>query len=947
MSTVTETNVPDSFAPIVLGFTAPARAMFAARLAELSPALTAEEAGVIRAAAEEALNTNASLKLNRVLLLELHIAKRMGELTAADDASCFAQFVQHSLQPAFLDHLNRRYPSLHARLSRALHAQRSAIETLVTRFVTDRTQLSQLPGQPAGHLIALHLGQGDLHGGGQSVARLTLEGGEVIYKPRSLRIDRVLETFLARIFVDVPHRICVPEVLDRGDYGWAAFIAQRYCSGEEELRVFYRNLGHWLAVLRLLGGTDIHQENLIACGPVPVVIDVESLFCMMPKTAPSPYGDAFDVASELIRNSVLRTGIVPYRAPALGFFGVDMSAAGALPGQQPQVHIPIIAQEGTTEARLEVINADVQQAQNHPSPDPDVSKYWNHISDGFLDVTARFRERDTRGELVPLLADFEGCQARDIRRATQAYVEIGRMLWHPASLHEEAKAIERARDLLARNAAVMPQAPSTLAEIISEIDDLRYGDVPIFAAPLTRARIDDAVADWRAMRLELEELTVRSALVATHLNLSDEEPQDDRAARRYAARHPHADQLDQRRRKLAAEAIERLLRLSVHGKDGSITWITPEVNRAGWQVQPLATDLYFGLGGVVVALAGYLHETGQGRADAVAGTEEALDGALRVLRAMEADEKQELSGGFTGYGAQIWTWLTLHDLQQKTEYLDRAIHFAEALERLGFESDKAFDILGGASGAIPPLLGLAHATRDQRWLDLAARAANHLVTTAMIEGHAAHWPTMRTPDPIGGFAHGSMGIAWSLSRLVLAGAGNVAEHARWGDIAEKGFQLQYEQYDETVGNWFITQQGVRRESFHNWCYGSVGIGMAAGDLYARSGDAKYLHTLRRAVAAGRDKWGSSHTLCHGDFSLWEWLVRAAQWDPEGCALDAIHPVARVVSAIEEHGGIVGGMARDAFTPGLMTGLAGAIYSLNRMHPECTLPSPLLLEARMA
>ncbi|MFC3653813.1 type 2 lanthipeptide synthetase LanM family protein [Dyella humi] len=943
MSTTAETNTSDSFAPVILSFTTPVRAMFSARLAELSSALAPGEMELISNAAEDALNTNASLKLNRVLLLELHAAKRMGELTAPDEAGRFAQFVEQALQPQFLDHLNHRYPFLHERLSRALNAQRRAIEALVTRFVTDRGLLAQLPGHPKGCLIALRLGQGDLHGGGQSVARLSLEGGEVIYKPRSLRIDRVLETFLARIFGDDPQRICAPAVLERGDYGWAAFVAHRYCNSDEELRVFYRNLGHWLAVLRLLGGTDIHQENLIACGPVPVVIDVESLFSMLPKAEPSPYGDAYDAAAELIRNSVLRTGIVPYRAPALGFFGVDMSAAGALPGEQPQVHIPVIAQEGTTEARLKIIDADVLPAQNHPSPEPHVSKYWNYISDGFLDVTSRLQQLDAKNELTPLLVDFEGCQARDIRRATQAYVEIGRMLWHPASLHDEAKAIERACDLLTRNAAVVPQAPSTPAEIAAEIDDLRYGDVPIFAAPLTRTRIDEAAADWRAMRLELEELTVRSALVATHLNLSDDQPEDDRAARRYAARHPYVDHLDQRRRKLAAEAVERLLRLSVRGKDGSITWITPEVNRAGWQVQPLATDLYFGLAGVVIALAGYLHETDRGHADPVAGIAEALEGSLHVLQAMEADETQELSGGFTGFGAQIWTWLTLHDLQPRRESLERAIHFAEALERLGFESDKAFDILGGASGAISPLLGLADATGDQRWLNLAARAANHLEATAVIRDDSAHWPTVRTPDPIGGFAHGSMGIAWSLARLVLTGAGNDADRTRWIALADRGFHLQAEQFDETIGNWFITQQGVRRESFHNWCYGSVGIGMAAGDLYARSGDSKYLQTLRRAVAGARDKWGSSHTLCHGDFSLWELFVRAAKWDPEGCPLEPIHPVARVVSAIEEHGGIVGGMARDAFTPGLMTGLAGAIHSLNRMHPECALPSPLLLE----
>jgi type 2 lantibiotic biosynthesis protein LanM len=945
VSITTETHASDSFAPVILGFTAPIRAMFAARLAELAAALSPDEIALIRSTAEEALNANASFKLSRVLLLELHAANRAGELTATDEAGRFAQFVQQAQQPAFLEHLNQRYPSLHTRLSRALNAQRNAIEALIARFATDREKLAQLPGRPHGSLIGLSLGQGDLHGGGQSVAKLSLDSGEVIYKPRSLRIDRVLETFLARVFGTSPHRIRVPDVIDGGDYGWAEFVSHRYCQDDAELRVFYRNLGAWLAILRVLGGTDIHHENLIACGPVPVVIDVESLFSMMPKAPPSKYGDAFDTAADLIRNSVLRTGIVPYRAPALGFFGVDMSAAGALPGEQPQVHVPVIAQEGTTAARLDIIKADLLPAQNHPSAEPDVSKYWNQLSDGFLEVTARLRQLDARGELIPLLVDFENCQARDIRRPTQAYVEIGRMLWHPASLHDESKAIERARDLLARNAAVLPQAPSAPAEIDTEIADLCYGDIPIFAAPLTRTRIDEALSDWRAMRLELEELTIRSALVATHLNLSEDQPEDVRSERRYAARHPHEDYLDQRRRKLAVEAVERLLRLSVRGKDHSVTWITPEINRAGWQVQPLATDLYFGLAGVAVALAGYVHETIANRADAVAGVDETLSGALQVLCAMEIDEQQELSGGFTGYGAQIWTWLTLHHLQKDPACLDRAIHFGEALERLGFESDKAFDILGGASGAIVPLIGLAEATRQQRWLDLAARAADHLANTAVITGDAAYWPTMRTPDPIGGFAHGSMGIAWSMARLVLAGAGNDADRARWSAIAECGFHLQHEQYDETVGNWFITQQGVRRESFHNWCYGSVGIGLAAGDLYARSGEQQHLHTLRRAVAAARDKWGSSHTLCHGDFSLCEWLVRAAQWDPEGCRMDAIHPAARVVSAIEEHGGIVGGMARDAFTPGLMTGLAGAVYSLNRMHPDCTLPSPLLLETR--
>jgi hypothetical protein len=40
------------------------------------------------------------------------------------------------------------------------------------------------------------------------------------------------------------------------------------------------------------------------------------------------------------------------------------------------------------------------------------------------------------------------------------------------------------------------------------------------------------------------------------------------------------------------------------------------------------------------------------------------------------------------------------------------------------------------------------------------------------------------------------------------------------------------------------------------------------------------------------------------------------------------------------------MTRAAFTPGLMTGLSGAIHGLNRLHADCAVPSPLLFERRV-
>ena len=43
--------------------------------------------------------------------------------------------------------------------------------------------------------------------------------------------------------------------------------------------------------------------------------------------------------------AVLRTGIVPFRSRVLGFGRADLSAAGSLPGEQPQLQVPVIADD--------------------------------------------------------------------------------------------------------------------------------------------------------------------------------------------------------------------------------------------------------------------------------------------------------------------------------------------------------------------------------------------------------------------------------------------------------------------------------------------------------------------------------------------------------------------------------------------------------------------------
>ncbi len=933
----------NSFSRIVRHYVAPVSTGCAARLQILGPALSAGEIDLLQAQAHTALLENAQLKLNRLLLLELHAAVRAGQVSSTDPADQLQQFVALATSTAFADHLRQRYPALMPRFDAMQQAHATAIVELATHIGEDRAQLEALVGQPAGLLTGLSLGKGDLHGGGRTVAKVSFEGGTVMYKPRSLRIDAVLDHFLGVVFPDQPERVRVPRVVDCGDHGWAGFAMHRFCSDDTQLATYYRGLGHWLAILRLIGGTDIHLENLIACGPTPVIVDAESVFSPPLATTPSGYGNAYDMAVALMHNSVLRTGIVPFRTNGLGMEGVDLSAAGALPGEQPKVKVPIIVEGGEYPARLGMVEADFAVAQNHPCERPDVSRFWDEISEGFMQASSRLRALDHSGSLARMLEPFQGCQVREVQRPTMAYAEIGRMLWHPASLHNEPAAIARAMDLLIRNAAVSPAASAEPDEVLAEINALRVGDIPLFAEALSAERIDRVVDNWRSMRIDLEELTIRSTLVATDLNQHALARAEARDGYTYAARNPRADDLEQRRRGHCRDAVNNLIKLCVHGDDGTITWITPEITQTGWTVQPVQTDAYFGLGGIAFALAAYQREVAAGRALPVDGLDDAVEGAVRIYLSMCARDQPVIGGGLVGAGARIWTLLTLHRLLEHDALLSAARDAGHALAAADFADVPKYELLDGLAGSILPLIQLTEVTGERRWLDVAARAARTLQAAAVVDERGARWPTPQFDEPIGGFAHGAMGIGWVLARLALTEAGSADDRVAWQKLASGAFKFQDALFEPETGRWRDLHLRDGQKIFPTWCHGSVGMGLAAADLYARTGHPDHLRMMRRAVADASGRWGFSHTLCHGDLSIRELLVRAAELDPDGCPYPEDSGAIEVISSIEEHHGLVGGLTRAAFTPGLMIGLAGAVYGLCCMHPDCRLPSPLLLE----
>ncbi len=908
--------------------------------------------GLIASLTEKVMN-----RVIRVLLLDLHIARVTGRLTATDPAGRWDQWREQISRPDFWPSMSERYPTLLDRVRTLVDNSCTAALTMARRFAADRDHVASLAGGEA-ELTEVSFGAGDSHRGGQTVCALTLTGGRAYYKPRPLAVDAVLARFLAEVVPDDPPgtRIRIPDFVDRGDYGWTAHVAHRWCADDEELRCYYRNLGHWLAVTRLLGTGDLHRENLIAAGPVPVVIDCETLFTPYWPLPASGFGEAHDRAVGVLDESLLRTGLLPGRGGRLGLRGVDVSAAGGLAGEQPEQTRPVILDPGTDQARLGFETVPIPASHEHqPTPGPRLHEMWHHVVEGYESLTAGLAELDRRGRLEPLLAPFRTCEVRILRRDTIVYSELETMLWHPAALHREEVARARVARLLTAQAEHSPSATDDPAVVEAEIADLLVADVPVFTTVAGTGEITGpggvpagsvgdlvgaALQRWRQRNEVVDREVLECAVVSAY-----REEGGYAATTSLEPTKVDTTDLERRRRRAAAGLVATLAERAVTGSDGTITWIAPVLGPTGMAVQPVGLEMYSGLPGIALLLAAYAGEVAAGRADPVPEVDDMLTRALATLRTMEdrvaaerrdhPDARPEMPGGYVGLGSRIWGWLALARLGavDREEAVARSSELAAQVPAAVAEDDEP-DVLVGRAGAIVPLLRLAEASGDDRWRREAASIGERLAAAAITDDRGARWSGFRSPDGLGGFAHGSLGIGWALGRLADA-----TGEQRFADLAEAAFRYQEWLWDEAAGGWRDPRKPAGTAS--NWCYGCDGMAAVAEERAAGPDGDRWRNVLRRAAAATvTSGLGETHTLCHGDLGSVETVraAAAAGVAPPGVTLEDVS--ARLVSSLEEFGPRCAATTA-VFRPGLMAGSGGIVYTLLRLHPDCRLPSLLL------
>ncbi len=896
--------------------------------------------------------------LNPTLVLELHVARLEGRLDGATAEERFHQFVEKLRNSESALALLEEYPVLARQLVTHINNWVGFSLEFLQQLADDWETLCErfAAGRDPGEIVEISANAGDSHRNGRSVQIVKFSSGlRLVYKPRSLKVDEHFQALLSWLNERGSHpAFRVMKIVDRGGHGWAEFIAPETCTSEDQLRRFYERQGAYLALLYALEATDFHCENLIAAGEHPLLLDLEALF--HPRVNGIDLQGAEHVASDAIVYSVLRVGLLPQRLwQDEDSAGIDLSGLAALPGQLTPRPVPLWEGSGTDEMRMVRKRVEMSGEDNRPTlngDDVNVLEYEDAIIAGFTAVYRTLLLH--RDELVAgPLQQFADDEVRAIMRATNLYSLLLRESFHPDVLRSGLD-----RDRLFDHLWIMVEHCPHLARIIAaEHGDLQRGDVPIFTTkPSSRdvwSSSREPLVDFfdepgivpvqrRIRQLSDADLSQQIWFIRASLSTLSRAETGSRPPSSYPA---EASMPAGREQFLTAACrlADRLEKCALHGQQ-DISWIgLTMTGRQDWVLLPLGLDLYDGLPGMALYLA-YLGEiVAESRYTALSVA--VMDTVRRTAQRVPAEALG--MGAYDGWAGMIYLLTHMGTLWNRSDLLTEADALVERILP-SIEKDERFDIISGAAGCIPSLLGLYRLMPSDRTLDAAIRCGRHLVEKAQEMPHGVGWVVKGMgSNPLTGFSHGAAGVAWSLLELSALTGEEI-----FRTTALRALQYERSLFSATEGNWpdlrdlrphssAATDEGNR--FVMAWCHGAPGVGLGRllclqhahnDEIHSEIGAA-----LETTLARG---FGANHSICHGDLGNLELLLTAHLTLREPRYKAELNRMAAIILENAEQNGWRCGNPAGVEAPGLMTGLAGIGYQLLRLAEPARVPSVLAL-----
>jgi type 2 lantibiotic biosynthesis protein LanM len=846
------------------------------------------------------------------------------------------------------------------------------------RLALDLPIIKQTFQENISHVVEIQFDLSDSHNQGRSVMALTFDSGlKLVYKPRNLDLETVYFQLLAwcnQQKVLLPFKLL--KILNYKTHGWMEYVEHLPCEDRSAVQRYYQRAGMLLCLLYVLQGNDCHQENLIASGEHPVLVDLETLLHPHAREV-NPMEDvgAQSLASvEFFENSVLRTGLLPrWEFGGDGGKAYDISGLGSFGEQEVPFRIQKWQNINTDNMALEYDTDVMSPEKNTPLLNGVVlfpSDYVNEIVDGFRQMYQFLSERREvlLGTDSPLTV-FAHQKVRFLFRNTQVYGHILDKTLYPKFLqHGVDRSIEL--DALSRAFLLADTKPSIWSLLKAEVQAMEQMDIPYFFADSSSDALtinSNVVVEGYFKEPSYDRMISR----LQQLNDGDLAQQIMLIRGSFCSRiaqgglnnllkedTSHGLNLDAiaplTSTQLVEEAVaiaQELKQRAIYATDDSVTWIgmayLPKAQRM--QLQPLGYSLYDGVCGVALFLAALAKITGDGEFRDLALN--ALQDLRTILQKTDPKEQSRITkeigiGGGTGLGSIIYSLVQVSQFLDEPELLDVASLAASMITPESIASDRQFDTIAGAAGAVLGLLTFYQLKPSPDVLDRAQALGYHLLNnrTKSEVGFRA-WATLED-KLVTGFSHGAAGIAYALLKLYKN-----TQDPVFLEAAEEAIAYERSVFSPIDGNWpdvrnFSLNKG--KPSFTiSWCHGAPGIGLA------RLGSLSILDTaeIQQEIAVAintTQQFGLQNIdhVCCGNFGRIEvLLVGACKLSRPDLWNTVQTQAARVVTRAKQVGAfrLFPELSGEVYNPGFFQGTAGIGYQLLRLaYPEL-LPSVLLWE----
>jgi len=836
---------------------------------------------------------------------------------------------------------------------------------LVNRIHADFADIKALITQSA-PLVKVQAIGGDLsdpHNFGHSVQIITFEDQtKVVYKPKDLRLDVAWHDLIERFNASSPPVDLKPaKAISRPEYGWAEFIDHISCESAQDIEMFYRRSGAWLAVFHLFASTDMHFENIIAHASHPVPIDLEMILqASSPEVEQEkPETAAFIESNRAVINSVLMVGMLPSYAKNPNNKIFD---AGGLNAAKGSVPIGVWKNPNTDGMRWIQVSDDATETPNIPHIQGQYAQLGDYLPaffEGFEQYSHFLLKQRDAIDVSILLKPFKNLPVRKLIRNTRFYYMLLQRLKDHRNMSDgvtwsaQAEFLSRLADWDSKDDLLWPlQEAERIALVnlnvphfISPSDEDMVGAITGHQTQTNATpgleRVIERFTKWSAVEIQrqVEIIKVSTSFVTKSSTATDVKYLFKRKIKQ------STQSLDST--SLAAEATRIAATIAQHGtiKDKSAAWVGLDWlgdSEVG-QILTLGPDLYNGTSGIALFLAAYARQANDSFSRELAFKALAST-RLWITQPSAPRWARGLGiGGASGLGSLVYALTVISELLAEPSLLQDALTVSNMFSNELILADRSLDVIAGSAGGILGLLALHRKTQSKEVLAKAIACGEHLLRQPRLgEAGKRSWAALGISEaPLTGFSHGAAGFAYALSSLA-----KVSGREEFEVAAKECVAYENNCYDKDILNWPDLRTTDTTVFPSQWCHGAVGIGLArvASSLAGNAKVETIISDINHAVQNTTVNWPQHvDTLCCGTLGTIEFLGEAGELLNES-ALGHLSDqrLAQIIANRHEQGDYAWNAGGTAFNLGLFRGLSGVGYTiLRKLDPQ--LPNVLMWE----